>query len=469
MNSYLKVIREIKSGRNLETNLLLYFDYIMNDYYKMSLIRLSMKYYTFYESLSEYDYLNVDFAAEALKIIDCLIFKYISGTENTDDRESDIKIINDIRKELTARMEETVNYSKAFGVAEYALNRVEHRFDGKISKVDDNTLIQSILQYIFSDKENVVVNDKIKLVMGQLPVRMAKSKLYNLISNCLTLYKGSDRTALDSFVRMIEDAAMLNIPVNGFFSDFNQTLKRLVHADYAAISPKDFHELKEMFDDCSDRLTKTSDCYMSLMEIINDMYEIVLSYDYVTEDFQEGKVCAGITSKVAECIESGFFEQKFDECIDSFAKLEGVQENMMLEIPQLEAILYGIEESDMKLIETLELDKKLRCANACSLLNSTSAFVDVENSGRAGETQSKADDSYIEVVRDVLIGKISGKLSEYGGLIRRGIMAGILSELPVQFRTSNEVCDYITSSLSSCKDTAEKTAFVEIIDQLISE
>lgn len=470
MDGYLKIIKELKSKRNIDNNLDRYFKIILGNYYKMSATRLTMNYFTFYESVSEYSYLDIpkvnDILNETNLIVSNVFGKGGRGTSN-EPKNEDIEKIKRLRAELTGRIDELVTLGKAFTIVEYAINRVEHRFDGKTAKIDDNIVLQSMMQYIFSDKENVVISDKIKLIIGQLPIRMAKTKLYNMIGNTFTLYNGSDKASLDSFVETLEIAAMLSVKEDGQFSDYNKILNDLLSIDYKNIDKITFENASSKLNEAMSFINNATDCYVSLMEIINDIYEIMLTQNY-SDDFSQYDSCAVILEKVAGCIYKGEFLETFDECMKHFVGLEGVQEELMPQQNDLEGLLVSINEGLLDDVNRLELDYSLDIANKCCILNSTSMFADLDNVSVVSETQRKADDNYVNEVREKFLNDFAAKLANYSGLIKRAIMASVLSELPVRFKTSNEVSEYISSSLSSCKDEAEKAAFIEIVDQLMS-
>ena len=54
--------------------------------------------------------------------------------------------------------------------------------------------------------------DKIRLIMGQIPVHMTKNKLFERIGEALTLYQDGDKSALDGFLYMVRTSAMLYEP-----------------------------------------------------------------------------------------------------------------------------------------------------------------------------------------------------------------------------------------------------------------
>ena len=52
--------------------------------------------------------------------------------------------------------------------------------------------------------------------------------------------------------------------------------------------------------------------------------------------------------------------------------------------------------------------------------------------------------------------------------VKRAVMAAVLSMLPVFFNNTEEIQDYINSSLIQCSDEAEKKAVVEVVRMIIA-
>ena len=68
----------------------------------------------------------------------------------------------------------------------------------------------------------------------------------------------------------------------------------------------------------------------------------------------------------------------------------------------------------------------------------------------------------------ILISKLKIFFESASVPVRRAVMATLLSQLPVFFNNTEEIQDYINSSLIQCSDEAEKKAVVEVIRMLIS-
>lgn len=448
-NKVKKVINDIKAMRNLEESLPVYFNRLFLDYYEISAIRLTYNYYTFYEMLAENgNNLSKD-NKETLDLVNEIVNAIFEGTIG-EKYEEYINKIDSKRKEIISNMDNVFNNSSAASVVEFAINRIEHRFDNKYIEINDEDVVQSVMQYILSDKETVVINDKIKIILGQLPVRMTKSKLYSWISNSLTLYKGSDKSSLDAFIDTIRTSAALK-------EIDDNSISELLSVDYTDVSKEDFNIYNTTFKTCVDNINAASFDYQDIMGIVNDCYEMLISHAFVLQESDIIKKCGEVITKVSK-------ESIEDSELDELMKLEGEQERLMMELISLENVLFDVNEIGSNMIDALVLASAKKCANTCYLLNSTSAFADLSSNDNADKKEEMADDDYIAMEEEKLLAELSDKLSQTKGLIRRGIMASILGILPIQFKNTNEIMEYVSNSLVSCRDLAEKTAFIEIFN-----
>ena len=80
-------------------------------------------------------------------------------------------------------MSVVVSFVDQLRIYEYVFNRVEYQFRDKeeypFDKEYYNTYFTNdLIHYIFSEKDNVVVNSKIARIIGQLPMRLSKDRFF---------------------------------------------------------------------------------------------------------------------------------------------------------------------------------------------------------------------------------------------------------------------------------------------------
>lgn len=82
---------------------------------------------------------------------------------------------------------------------EYVLNRMELKYlskkelSEKLAAFEEEEYMKMLEGYLFGSKDQKVALDKIRLIMGQIPVHMTKNKLFERIGEALTLYQDGDK------------------------------------------------------------------------------------------------------------------------------------------------------------------------------------------------------------------------------------------------------------------------------------
>ena len=60
-------------------------------------------------------------------------------------------------------------------------------------------------------------------------------------------------------------------------------------------------------------------------------------------------------------------------------------------------------------------------------------------------------------------------MSEVSRPVKKAIMAQVLNKLPLAFKTSNEVKEYIRTNLFGCQDKAEKITVMTLLGEVIEQ
>ncbi|MDE5864143.1 MAG: hypothetical protein K2H34_07345, partial [Lachnospiraceae bacterium] len=213
------VIREMVKHKNLEINIPAYGVAYINAVYEYSLIRLVLGYYTMKEVEQDTGQVSADaFLAQAMERIHTLLFQTILGKDSVEDDKAALEEIHSVREELTEKMTVLTAYTDTLQIYEYVLNRIEYRITGEKIDVDETELAAKVFGYLFNDRDKMVVNSKIQMVTGQLPIRMTKNRFFDYLTDTLNIYKGSDKSSVDGFVDMLQSAALLELP-KGYGTD----------------------------------------------------------------------------------------------------------------------------------------------------------------------------------------------------------------------------------------------------------
>lgn len=460
-----EMIKDIINGKDLEINLPSYANKLMDSYYDFSMIRLSMDYYTYHEVLMDNPNLKEDDRKINIEINQSIKELFVLQP-NQVIIEDLIKRLDCLRQETIKKMKVLTAYADIFQIYEHVLNRVEYKFIDNKEVVVEEAFINEIIQYLFDTKDNMIINDKIKEIIGQLPVRMTKSKYYELISDSISIYKGADKSSLDNYIYMLRTCSMLYHPdgMEEYFPQLNILLQDFKQVNYKELDKDGYTYYANKLQDAVAIIQLSSDYYVRIQELTNNLYTVALSYSYITKNNSRvDSICKDIIIDVYE----NFLEEKTTDQLDitaeKFILLEGSQEECFEEYSTLESVLYEIKTNHSNIIKSLMLDQVFNRLNLSSMLLSSSVFIELDDIN----LDQKVDIIYIKQVTKELLEDYSQLFSNNEQAVNRAVMSSTLNKMPVFFNTSDAVVEYITEALSQCREPTEKMASIEIIRMLM--
>ncbi len=462
------IISDINRKENLTENLPAYAGLLAQRYNAYATVRGSMNFYTIREVLIEHPEEKKN-AREAYQILRDLLNNHMIHREKVT--EDVLKQINDLRDKLAYRMRILTAFTDGFQIYEYVLNRIEYGIKGGIQEIDTETFASRMMQYVFAEKDTVVINSKLQLLLGQLPVRMTKNRFFDIVASTLNIYQSGETTSVDDFCDMLLSTVLAKRP-EGFETEYPELYKLYEdfnNTDFKEISEHDFDDLSERMDACVRVITDEVSDFMLLSEITNDVYTVLLTVDECDEANRSQAGYAAATEIFRVCIqeEGELSEQVMDHLTDCFMAIEGTQEDYYSDVMVLEASFEDIKSGNAADIESLGLKERFADLDKISGLLSTSLYVDI-NKDAAGEV-TYADAAYIENIRrkteESFIDVFAGKQK----LVVRAMMAKLLSAMPIFMNTTDEIKSYFDYVLDRCSDEAELYASCKLINDLIEE
>ena len=227
MDKNLKVMnRELREGKNLEENLPGFLNKMAGVYHRYAMLELAMRYPAYYEAIRDGE---ITPAEEDWKLVDALnvlIRENLKEKFDGEGEKASIIAVNDIRKKAVRRMSVLTAYTDRLSLKEYILNRLEYCYKEIPEYEEDDDAAREILRVIFETDDNAIVNEKIRMMLSQLPVRMTKTKFFEYLEQSFQNYAGQDREAVDSFLYMLRSAAGIYEP-EGFDEEY-PNLKELM-------------------------------------------------------------------------------------------------------------------------------------------------------------------------------------------------------------------------------------------------
>lgn len=459
-----KIVGNLLKNKNVDDSLQEYYGRFMEINNKYAMIRLAMNYYTYYVVISEDGGMAAPGYQDMVDKINLSIEHYMNGDDNISE---DISILEQIRNQIIEKVRDITCFIDRYNVYEHALNRVEYRFkEGEYpGGYSDENYTRKIMQFILEDEDNMMINSKIKDVIGQLPVRLTKNKFFEMLSNGMSIYHGGTKESLDDFLYMIKTCSMLDstetMAVN--YPHLLEAFEQLKDVNFKEMSEADYDEIKDKLADITTYIDDEMDSCMQVQEILNDLLLVLYTNEHKNSD---NVVCAcdEIVKNTNLLFMDKFSSKSMEEIEDMFVMLEGEQEKLYPVISSFD-ITDQLKESYPDKIEELGLKEKYSIVFKLPKLNSDSMFVEME---KEADTAT-VDEDYLEEQKENMINAYRELFAENDRLINRAVMSAVLSELPIFFNNISELQDYIYNTLSICTDKAEKLACIEIINGIMAE
>lgn len=466
-NEEKKILKDIMKHKDLEMNLPAYGNAYINAAYEYNLLHLVLNYYTMKEVQDEGGSILGDtYLLSVLDEIHTLMFQTLLAEDLKEDYTESIKKIHSIREALTEKMTVLTAYTDALQIYEYVLNRLEYGITGETFEVEESELAAKVFQYLFKDNDKMVVNSKIQMVTGQLPIRMTKNRFYDYLTDTLNIYNGSDTSSVDDFVSMLKSTALLELP-RGYGEDYPEVfhvIQMLEEIDFKTLNHAGYQGLMEQFSVTTAHLTDLVSNYLLAMEIVNSLYAALLAMPYENNEEEGVTVCLSMLKGLHDAFVS---EGEIPEIVDDgFMQIEGLQEMLGEDIMQFESVLQDVRMECEDTISWIMADKIFNSLALISKLNSNSLFIDLNK--EEGETRP-ADSTYITAKRDELVGLLSAFFEKHSKEVNRAVMASLFSNMPVLFNSQQEIKEYIEYSLNHCSNQSELMACAKILEEMMAE
>ncbi len=431
--------------------------------------RFALNFTMYYESMADYFRLGIQnfdrFSPAEKEMLDglrrnnqeliALVCGFLRG-------ETTVAKMHDFRCRILQDAEKTAAYIDCFGIYDYVLKRLEGRFEDEDEEPvteTDREIVNEMMRFVVSAEESMERNQRIKMLLAELPMRFTRNKFFSMIRQSLTVYEGADRQTLEQAIKALKREALLTLPqgMEEGHTQLYKNLKKLEEADYKNLDKDGFLKLKEVFGEARDILFNQSTDRMSLMEIVNDLYVMCLAGPDMLMDSREKEELQSLVSLVAERIEKDDYSLTDEELENHLIPLEGVQEAYYDQWSRFEDA--NIEVFLGK--NAPEQDKET-AAKVLRLL-STSIYAPLEPEEQPEEEGILLSRKAVEVMCQPFCDELEKDWKKKPKCVVRAMMATLLSKLPMFFLSSDELREFLLGCLSSCTDAAEKSTCIEEI------
>lgn len=497
MESTDRILKALKNGSEPDTELSGFFSEMSSEIYKYAVTSFTFNYYNYNEKKAD----GNGTSDEELKIMylslhDIVKQAFLSPFDPVS-REKAISKLDYLRFKTKVRTRILTAYSDQIHLYRYMFSRLEDfSTDRDFDKADYTNEIfigeetRKIYGYIFKDNDNAAINDRIREVLSELPVRMTKDHFFDLLKNNLDLYKGADVSSLNGNIFRLRSACGLlayenpeksvfpNIGILVAGIEKKASLDTFRQGNLSVSEIEEYEEELKMADNSINRLI---DEYTSFVEQVNFMYAAVLNQAYADSDALK---MSETLKPVVNIININAMDEKSISVADMaegiFKLTEGCIEDSCNRINRLEGVYAQVCTAYPAIIDAMQLKSQCDCLYASDKLISDSLFAPLKEE-EAAETDMFSDETLLDEngkikknVDDEMLSRVFDGLKKLfttafaqSKLLGRARMAAALSNFNVFFTGKQEIADYIREALSSCHDRNEFCASIQLENELI--
>lgn len=481
-----KLLSQLKKGEGYEEQLSLYIVQMLHLEYEYSVVLTSLQYYTLGEVVSEALAhnnaeeigLTKDFMELFAQLQTCIYNCFVADENNREALAGVTKKAAHIREEIMHKMQILTCYTDNLQLYEYVMNRLEAEVLDKITDVDVPALCEQIYQFIFNEKDAMVINNKLQMVTTQLPVRMTKQKFFDAVSQAFSRYQGFAKSNFDEFVERIRSTVLLDRP-EGYETEYPElyaVIKKFAEMDYGKLSKEEFVNMQEELLNQASYIEQIVSNYLILADVVNSVYAAALAMPYanvVSDALSNGRdiiklVFAALDLKDAEEKKKVLEQaQYWEKAIDKLVLLEGAQEQLMEELGAYEGMFYEVYESVRSMADADEgVCEKLKIIDDMQKLHSNSSFVSLD---RDENEDVLAESDYIGEVSRKFEKDMTALLEGKPRMLKRAYMAAVIGQLPAMFSNVREIQEYIQYTLNHCGNDSELWAVDVLLADMMVE
>lgn len=468
MSQIKELVKKISKGKDLQQNIPVYRDILFDLYQQVSILHVTMEYYMLYETLQEQRGAENGYLQDTISVVNQLVKAAFGGEKlSAEEKKEKIAQLVATRNDVICKMKVLTMYIDKLQIYEHVINRVELKYEKDFPLADIDTFVQKVYQYIFSGKDNVVINESIKEILGELPVRMARSKYFQLIENSLSVYKGSDQSAVERYIYMLETSAMLYEPegVDVYFTDLKELTERLSKTKFSELSETEFQKLYDELEENAEYMSQIADLYVEIESVLNSLYCYLTAENGQPMTEASDKACVEVLQCISGLFEAGDWKKVPKELDEKLVLTEGKQEKLVEDMLQLETVLVDLQMNHRGELEQLNLvDDFVKLDTIQQLLASSGTFIEFNEEDTEEEI---ADETYIAEQTNQLLEKLKVQFAENEMCVNRAVIAATISKFPVFFTSSKEVEEYIRGALERCQDDAERQASMNVIQAIM--
>ena len=236
--------------------------------------------------------------------------------------------------------------------------------------------------------------------------------------------------------------------------------------EYDTLTEEEYNAVSKRLSDAAEEIGIIIDLYLSIQEIINDLYIVALTAKNLPE--KKSSIIATLKMIIANLRELFLTDASGeipDELTGRLAITEGHQESLLAECNLLEAAYDEIASVHKEEIAAQGKTEIFASFPAIARLMSSSVFAELADE----EASAPVTPESLSKAKDTMMEEYTGLFKQNKKTVNRAVMAAALSKMPVIFNTQQELTNYIGQSLAQCRNEIELKAVLNILDSIMLE
>jgi len=461
----------MRNNKNIEETLKSIITEGQSHYLEFLTTNLVLEYLTFIEVIGEEETrkliekdLQLEEMINSIQAIMSEPEKWLSPS--VEKKEDVFKQLSIYREKLSDQVAVLAGYDDQVRQFEYIIRRKYPEAEALEKESSDDQSVMEIMAFVFEYEDNMTINNRIKSIYGQLPIRMSKIKFHEWIEQALLGLNGIHKKDLDNYLAYMEETyAPESVKGHGLvMKSVYEEIKAFEnlyedHIDESEVSGlfERLENIQSVLESCVSLYTYTTTVINNMMGILNclskesyEQKELVLNHFVETTQYMHSR-------RHEEHIVDAFLVNQLDTISDGF-------EDKRMDNSRWDGLFNEIKQGHANEIIKLNLAKALEDLTTIYILMSSSYFAPLVSTL---EDLSIVDSSMIMAHIEAFINKLDAISQKDGRWQKRARIASLLSVLNVHHKSPEEIEAYIRDVFEDCKDQKEKRGSMEAIRSMM--
>lgn len=474
MKTVAELGQALKTGESIETVLVDIVNGGQAHYLKYFLSNLILEYVTYHEIIHESNYKKIIKQDKKLQEITAYIKRTLFDAthwihSSEEDIAKRIETLINYRDDLSKNVAVIAGYDDRLKMHKYVLKRrMSSQREKHFENISEEDFTGELLQFIFEFEDTITINDRVKLVYSNLPIRMSKIKLREWVDKALLGMKGINIRDFDNYMIYLKETyhpegiEFYGEVLEEVFEGIQ--LFELLYEDI--LSEDDVMSLDKRISAIETDLESCVSLYTYTASMINNMLGVLSVLSDKSKEAEAEAIERFVT--VMNSVKSQEDQENImnDTIIKEFNAISVYFDDNRIENGKFDSLFENSKQSYIDSIISLGLDKVYDRLATLYILQSSSFFAPLRMT--MDDFDVVTEIKLIEYKNDLInyIEAVSASETRYA---KRTRIANLLSVINVVHKNPQEIHTYILNALVQCKDNKERNSSKLILNDIMVE